>query len=40
MADLRGKRNTGRPRLRLLDDVANDLINTVIRQWGKKTEDR
>jgi hypothetical protein len=34
------KRNTGRPRLRRLDDIVNDLRNMGISQWRKKTEAR
>jgi hypothetical protein len=35
-----GKRSIGRPRLRWLDDDANDIRNMTVRQLRKKAEDK
>jgi hypothetical protein len=35
-----GKREEGRPKLRWLDSIENDLKSTDVKRWRKKAEDR
>jgi hypothetical protein len=35
-----GRRETGRPKLRPLDGIENDLKSMGVNRWRKKTEDR
>jgi hypothetical protein len=34
-----GKRKVGRPKLRWLDCIENDLKSTDVKSWRKKAED-
>lgn len=34
-----GQKKSGRPRLRWLDCIENDLKSMSIKRWGKKSED-
>jgi hypothetical protein len=35
-----GRRNAGRPKLRWLDCIENDLKSMRVKSWRKKAEDR
>jgi hypothetical protein len=35
-----GRRNVGRPKLRWLDCIENDLKCMCVKRWRKKAEDR
>jgi hypothetical protein len=35
-----GRRKAGKPKLRWLDSIENDLKSTGVKRWRKKAEDR